>query len=136
MADQLTLEILTPQKRVLSTETPFVTFPGSEGELGILPQHIPLVTTLGSGVLAYEENGQRKTAAIHYGYAQVALDKVTLLSQMVELSDDIDRDRAHNAEKKAREKLGSASHKEQGSDTNDKLEAKLRRALARQMAAG
>ena len=97
MADLLTLEILTPQKRVLSAETPWVTLPGSEGELGILPQHVPLVTAMGSGVLAYEEDGQRKQAAVHYGYVQVAGDRVTLLSQMVETSGEIDLERARES---------------------------------------
>ena len=138
MADQLTLEILTPQKRVLSTETPWVTLPGSEGELGILPQHVPLVTTMGSGVLAYEEDGQRVQAAVHYGYVQVAADRVTLLSQMVEPAGEIDLERARQAEQNARERLRSAASG--GKDENgipvDKIESKLKRALVRQKAAG
>ncbi len=138
MADLLTLEILTPQKRVLSTETPWVTLPGSEGELGILPQHVPLVTAMGSGVLAYEEDGQRKQAAVHYGYVQVAADRVTLLSQMLEPAEEIDLERARQAEQKAREQLRSAAAG--GKDENgipfEKIESKLKRALVRQKAAG
>ena len=133
MADMLTLEIITPQKRVLSAETPFVTVPGTVGELGILPEHIPLVTTVESGVLSYEEDGQRKQAAVHYGYAQVEGNKVTVLSKMVEQDGEIDTERARDAEKRAREKLAEliAAKNEEMDDMN-KYEAKLKRALVRQ----
>lgn len=138
MADLLTLEILTPQNRVLSTETPWVTLPGSEGELGILPQHVPLVTAMGSGVLAYEEAGQRKQAAIHYGYVQVSADRVTLLSQMVEPAEEIDLERARKAEQNAREQLRTVptGGKDGNSAQIEKIEHKLKRALVRQKAAG
>jgi len=138
MADLLTLEILTPQNRVLSTETPWVTLPGSEGELGILPQHVPLVTAMGSGVLAYEEAGQRKQAAIHYGYVQVSADRVTLLSQMVEPAEEIDLERARKAEQNAREQLRTAPTcgKDENGAQIEKIEHKLKRALVRQKAAG
>ena len=137
MADLLTLEILTPQKRVLTAETPFVTVPGTMGELGILPEHIPLVTTVESGILSYEEDGQRKRAAVHYGYAQVEGDKVTVLSKMVEQDGEIDTERARDAEKRAREKLAEliAAQNEEMHNMN-KYEAKLRRALVRQSLGG
>ncbi len=138
MADLLTLEILTPQKRVFTAKTPWVNLPGSEGELGILPQHVPLVTAMGSGVLAYEEDGQRKQAAVHYGYVQVAADRVTLLSHMVEPSEEIDLERARQAEQKAREQLrsGAAGGKDENGNETGKIESKLKRALVRQKAAG
>jgi len=130
---QLTLEILTPQKRILKTETPFVTIPGSEGELGVLPEHVPLVTTVKSGVLAYEEEGQRKLCAVHYGYAQVQGGTVTLLTEMAEPGDEIDLARARSAEEKAREELKRLLA-EQNDEENrlEKYEAKLQRALIRQ----
>ncbi|HEX9841438.1 MAG TPA: ATP synthase F1 subunit epsilon [bacterium] len=133
---QLTLEVLTPRQRVLSLETSWLTLPGMLGELGILPEHIPLVTTVDSGILQYEENGQRKRAAVHYGYAQVQGDHVTVLSEMVELGGQIDRQRAQNAEQRAREKLREliAAQAEERNRL-DKYEAKLKRALVRQQAA-
>jgi F-type H+-transporting ATPase subunit epsilon len=133
---QLTLEVLTPRQRVLSLETSWLTLPGMLGELGILPEHIPLVTTVDSGILQYEENGQRKRAAVHYGYAQVQGDHVTVLSEMVELGGQIDRQRAQNAEQRARQKLREliAAQAEERNRL-DKYEAKLKRALVRQQAA-
>jgi F-type H+-transporting ATPase subunit epsilon len=136
MAAQLTLEVLTPQRRVLTVETPWVTVPGTLGELGILPEHIPLVTTVDSGVLQYEQDGQRRRAAVHYGYAQVQGDRVTVLSEMVELSDQIDLGRARDAEQRARDKLRELIADQQAErDRLDKYEAKLKRAMARQRAA-
>ena len=135
MADQLTLEILTPRKRVLTVETPWVTVPGSQGELGILPEHVPLVTTVDTGILQYEEEGRRKKVAVHYGYAQVQGDRVVVLSEMVEQGVDIDRRRAENAEQRARDALRKAQEP-QGEERArlDKHEAKLRRALVRMQA--
>lgn len=137
MADLLTLEIITPLKRVLTAETPFVTVPGTMGELGILPEHIPLVTTVESGILSYEEDGQRKRAAVHYGYAQVEGNKVTVLSKMVEQDGEIDTERARDAEKRAREKLSelAAGQNDEMQDMT-KYEAKLQRALVRQSLGG
>ena len=136
MAERLTLDILTPHRRVLSTETPWVTVPGSEGELGILPEHIPLVTTVDSGILAYEREGQRRRAAVHYGYAQVQGDTVTVLAEMVELAEEVDLERARNAAQRAREMLRQLSaEKEAESQRMDVYEAKLKRALVRQQLA-
>lgn len=136
MAEPLTLEILTPRNRVVSVETPWVTVPGTMGELGILPEHVPLVTTVESGVLQFEENGQRRKAAVHYGYAQVQGSRVTVLSEMVEVSADIDLERARRAETNARERLRELiAQQTEERNRLDKYEAKLKRALVRQQAA-
>ena len=66
----LQLEIATPQRKILEEETvDAVTLPGSEGELGILPEHVPLITTLDSGILSYQTGNRRQALAIHWGYA-------------------------------------------------------------------
>jgi F-type H+-transporting ATPase subunit epsilon len=135
MAELLHLEVLTPHKRVISLDTPFVIVPGTEGELGILPQHVPLVTTVDTGILQYEENGQRRRAAVHYGYAQVQGDRVTVLSEMVELGVDIDRRRAQSAEQRARDSLrGTIAPQSAERDREKKYESKLRRSMVRQQA--
>lgn len=133
MSEHLILEILTPEKRVLTTETPFVTLPGTLGELGILPHHIPLMTTVESGVLSYESEGRRKQAAVHYGYARVEANKVTVLSEMVELADEVDLERAHGAEQRAREALAKLVSQQDAEEGRlKKYEAKIGRALVRQ----
>ncbi|MDH5751911.1 MAG: F0F1 ATP synthase subunit epsilon [Deltaproteobacteria bacterium] len=133
----LKLEIITPDRKVLSTETPWVTVPGEMGELGVLPQHLPLLTTLESGVLQYEQSGKPVKMAIHYGYASIIDDKVTVLSEMVEQGGHIDIERAKKAELKAREEIQRLLAKQDEENHRmNKYEAKLKRALIRQQASG
>ena len=135
MAEPLTLEVLTPHRRVLSCTTAWVTVPGTVGELGILPQHVPLVTTMDTGILQYEENGQAKRAAVHYGYAQVQGRHVTVLALMVEVGVHIDRRRAQNAERRAREQLNALMSEQADARSRlDKAQAKLQRAMVRMQA--
>ena len=137
MAGMLKLELLTPRQRVLSVETPWVTIPGSLGELGILPEHVPLVTTVDSGILAFEVEGRRRRAAIHYGYAQVHGDTVTVLAEMVERSEKVDLNRAQIAERRARETLKELlARQSEEHERMQKYEAKLRRSMVRQQLGG
>ena len=133
MAEQLQLEIVTPGQMVLETGADWVTVPGSEGELGILPEHVPLVTALESGVLQLAADGQVKRIAVHYGYAQVQGTTVTVLAQMAEQANGIDLGRAKDAERRACEKLAElAGARQEEEDRVQKYEAKLKRALVRQ----
>jgi F-type H+-transporting ATPase subunit epsilon len=133
MAEQLHLQIITPQREVLNLQTAWVVLPGSEGELGILPQHIGLVTTLGSGILTYGAEERTQGVAVHYGYAQVHDDQVIVLAEMAETAEDVDLARAVNAEQRARSELGRALGEQLAEETRmRKYEGKLRRSLVRQ----
>ena len=133
MSTNLHLRIITPQKEVLTADTPYVVMPGSEGELGILPQHVPLVTTLDSGVLRLSREGKEVAVAVHYGYAQVHGEQVTVLAEMAELAEDIDAARAANAEQRAREQLQKLVAEQQVEEYRmKKYESKLKRAAVRQ----
>ncbi|MDP6730041.1 MAG: ATP synthase F1 subunit epsilon, partial [SAR324 cluster bacterium] len=66
----LKLEVVTPQKKALETEVDSVTLPGSDGELGILPEHVPLITTLDTGIVSYITGSQKQYLVVHWGYAQ------------------------------------------------------------------
>ena len=61
MSDQLNLEVVTPHRTVLIEDVDSVTLPGIEGELGILPEHIPLLTTLDTGIMSYSYSGKKQT---------------------------------------------------------------------------
>lgn len=136
MADQLKLQIITPQKEVLNTETPWVVLPGSEGELGILPQHIGFVTTLGSGILKFGIGARTSGVAVHYGYAQVHDDQVIVLAEMAETAEDVDLARALNAEQRARTLLNKALGEQAAEESRmRKYEGKLRRSMVRQQLA-
>jgi F-type H+-transporting ATPase subunit epsilon len=105
MATPLQLEVLTPRRRLIQTEAEQVTLPGQVGELGVLPQHIPLVTMLNSGVLSYSTNQQRHHLAVQGGYAQVEADQVIVLVEQAEAAEDIDLSAAQESERDAQEHL-------------------------------
>ena len=135
----LKLEVVTPQKKALETEVDSVTLPGSEGELGILPDHIPLLTTLDTGIVSYYNGSQKQILVVHWGYAQVESERVTILAELAESVSEIDIDRAKIAESKARDILSkidmSSSDWESEKKRLDKYEFKLKRALVRQQSA-
>ena len=135
----LSLEIVTPQRKVLEAQTEWVTLPGSEGEMGILPEHIPLVTTLETGIVTYAGDQGDQSLAVHWGYAQVEKNRVTVLAELAESVEDIDVERARDAEIRAKEELSkinlSADDWESEKRRLDKYELKLKRSLVRQQAA-
>ena len=134
----LSLEIVTPQRKVLEAQTEWVTLPGSEGEMGILPEHIPLVTTLETGIVTYAGEQGNQSLAVHWGYAQVEKNRVTVLAELAESAEDIDVERARDAETRAKEELSqinlSADDWESEKRRLDKYEFKLKRSLVRQQA--
>ena len=132
-AEQLQLEIVTPRQTVLQAQAEWVVVPGSVGELGILPEHVPLVTTLESGVLQFEAGGEVNRVAVHYGYAQVQGGSVTVLAEMAERAGEIDLPRARAAEEKARSELQELIGRQDAEEARlNQLEAKLKRAIVRQ----
>ena len=103
----LKLEIVTPEKRVLDTEVDSVTVPTASGEAGILPQHAPLVSALKPGVLAYSVKGSTDCIAVSGGFVEVNNDKVAVLVDTAETSDEIDAVAAR-ADRETAEKTASS----------------------------
>ncbi len=133
MADKLKLEMVTPYKRVLSEEVDEITAPGFIGELGLLPGHTPLLTTLKVGELTYKKGSEQFHVAVNWGYLEVEEDTVTVLVDTAEKSDEIDLARAKAALGRAEEALKALSQE----DKNFKImEAALERALIRIQVAG
>ncbi len=140
MADKLSLEVVTPFRTVLKEDVDSVTLPGIEGEMGILPEHVPLLTTLNAGVLSYvNDNGKTQAIAVHWGYAQVEGNNVRVLAELAETAHEIDLPRAQKAEKTAKDQL--QSEKPNSSDWEDEesrqkvYENKLQRSVVRQAVA-
>ncbi len=104
------LEIVTPQGLVFSEEVDEVTATGSEGEFGVLPGHVPFVTTLKIGMLACKKGSESKYFFVNWGYAEVGAEKVMILADSAERSEDIDLDRAMAAKKRAEERLKQAEN--------------------------
>lgn len=134
MADELLLEIVTPERLVFSDLVEQVTIPGSEGQFGILKGHTPLLSFVDIGELNLLKDGKRSYYAINTGYAEVASNKVTLLVETAERADAIDKERARIAKERAQEKLSTMPPGM--SDDYEKLKAALMRAMARLNVAG
>jgi F-type H+-transporting ATPase subunit epsilon len=107
---KLLLEIVTPQGLVFSEEVDEVTATGSEGEFGVLPGHVPFVTTLKIGLLSCKTGNSVKHFFVNWGYAEVGAEKMLVLADSAELSDEIDVERAKAAMKRAEERLKQAEH--------------------------
>jgi F-type H+-transporting ATPase subunit epsilon len=99
------LEIVTPERVVLTDDVDMVIAPASEGYVGILPHHAPLLTTLGPGELRIKKGGTETALAIFGGFMDVRPDRVVILTEAAEQADEIDAARAEAARARAREVL-------------------------------
>ncbi|WP_027364366.1 F0F1 ATP synthase subunit epsilon [Desulfotruncus alcoholivorax] len=120
------LEIVTPERKVYSQEVRFVVVPGSEGELGFLPDHAPLVSALKIGLVRVHHEGKILKIAVSGGFVEVRNSRVTVLANSAEREDQIDVKRAEAAKERAERRL-------QGGGDIDVLraEAALKRAINR-----
>jgi F-type H+-transporting ATPase subunit epsilon len=105
MAEELLLEIVTPEKLAFSGTIDEVTCPGSEGEFGVLRGHASLLSAIKFGELSYLKDGKRTSYAVNTGYAEVTGSKVTVLVETAERADQIDVERAKKAKEAAEQKL-------------------------------
>jgi len=105
MAATLKLEIVTPLAKIYSEDVEMVTLTGVDGEMGILPQHMPLMTQLASGEIIARKDGQSIFLAVGEGFVQVTREKVSVLTDMAIKSDDIDEAKAEEARQKAEARL-------------------------------
>jgi F-type H+-transporting ATPase subunit epsilon len=101
------LEIVTPERLAFSDEVDAVVVPGSQGELGVLPHHAPLVSTLGIGELRIRKGGQEETFAIAGGFLQVRPDKVVVMAELADMASEIDVEKARQAREEAERALES-----------------------------
>jgi F-type H+-transporting ATPase subunit epsilon len=101
----LRLEIVTPEKLAYADDVDSVVCPGVEGELGILPHHAPLLTTLGYGELRIRKGGREEYFAIAGGFLQVRPDKVVVMAETADMSSEIDLQRALAAKAEAERAL-------------------------------
>lgn len=101
----LRLEIVTPERQAYADDVDAVVLPGSEGELGVLPHHAPLVSTLGAGELRIRKGGTEESFAIFGGFLQVRPDKVVVMAELADLASDIDLEAAREAQRQAQKAL-------------------------------
>jgi F-type H+-transporting ATPase subunit epsilon len=105
MAATLRLEIVTPEARAYSDDVELVVLPAVEGEMGVYPQHIPLITQIKPGELIVTKNGRQTALAVGEGFVEVTADKVSVLVDMALQEADIDENAAEEAIKRAEARL-------------------------------
>lgn len=107
MAGQLKLEIATPERQMFSEEVRSVQVPAKDGYMGILPDHAPLISELGHGVLSYQTDSKTRYMALHGGVMEVLPDHVRILADVAEWAEEIDVKRAEEARRRANDMLQS-----------------------------
>ena len=105
MAATLKLEIVTPEAKTFSDDVDMVTLTGGEGEMGILPQHMPLMTELMAGEIIAQKSGETIFLAVGGGFVQVTGDRVSVLTDMAIRAENIDEAAAEEARKRAEARL-------------------------------
>lgn len=129
MAENIRLEVVTPETYVVDEEVQIAVAPGSLGEFGVLIGHTPFLTTLKTGEMHYTDaGGAQRYVFVSGGFAEALPDKVTVLAESAERRRDIDVDRAKAAMERAQERLAQS----QAEDIDfNRAKAALERALHR-----
>ena len=128
MADQLKLEVVTPERKVLSEAVNSVTVPGRNGEMQILPGHAALISELKTGVLAYNQDGTTQQLHVSGGFVEVSDDRVSVLAEIAERPEEIDAARARLARDHTEKQLSAWSGSE---EDFEKARVKLERSMVR-----
>jgi F-type H+-transporting ATPase subunit epsilon len=128
MADELMLEIVTPEKMTFSGKVEEVTIPGTEGEFGVLRGHEAFLSSVDIGELNFIKDSKKTHYSVNTGYAEVTANKVTILIETAERSDYIDKNRAQKAKDNAEARLAQI---DKDNVEYEKVRAALARAIVR-----
>lgn len=121
------LRIITPDRIFYENQVKMVEFNTTEGEIGVLPGHIPLTVIIKPGILNITEGEGDKEAALHAGFAEILPEQVTILAEIIEWPEEIDQERAEAARERAEERLRSRTPETDIA----RAETALQRAMAR-----
>lgn len=125
MAATLKLEIVTPDARTYSEDVEMVTLPGAEGEMGIYPNHVPLMTQLAAGEVVARKDGQDISLAIGEGFVQITGSHVSIMTDMAIRAENIDEREAEEARKRAEARLSEKLSDEEAAAASAALAASL-----------
>ncbi len=130
----LQLDVITPERRLVSEAVDYVTVPGAAGELGILPGHTPLISQLRTGVLSYTQGTATHRLMVSGGFVEVNSDRVSVLADMAEQPEEVDAQAARIERDAAEKQLGAFAG---APEELDEVRTRLERANARlQLSAG
>ena len=121
MAATLKLEIVTPEAKTYSEDVDMVTLPGVEGEMGIYPQHVPLLTQVSAGEVIVRKGGQDYFLAIGEGFVEITGERVAILTDMAIRAENIDESKAEEARKRAEQRLSEKLDDEEAAMVNAAL---------------
>ena len=128
MANSIHLDIVTPERKVVSTDTDEVVAPGAHGLFGVRPGHAPFLTLVEPGELTFKTEGKQRRYAVGGGFIEVSDNKVIVLAETAEAQEEIDLDRAKRASEDAQKRLATMS----ADDPEHRVEqTRVRRAAAR-----
>ena len=130
MANKFQLEVVTPSRQVVSEEVELASVPGGEGVFGVMAKHAPLLSTLTTGEMRYEVDGQVTRLAISGGFCEVSNNVMTVLAESAEKTDDIDVQRALKAKERAEKRIQEALAGQEKIDLA-RAKAALARAITR-----
>lgn len=135
MANKLNLEVVTPRKLVVSDEVDLCTVPGTEGVFGVMANHAPILSTLNIGQMHFNKDGETVKLAISGGFVEVSNNKMTVLAEAAEVSEEIDVERALRAKERAEKRIQEAKAGKEDIDMARAMAA-MARATARLKVAG
>src|SRR5438445_10769031 len=110
MASTLKLEIVTPDAKTYSEDVEMVTLPASEGEMGILPQHVPLMTQIVSGEIIVRKEGRDYFLAVGEGFVEITGERVAIMTEMAIRAETIDEEKAEEGRKRAEARRAENLH--------------------------
>ncbi len=126
------LDVVTPDRKLVAEAVDEVILPGTLGYLGVLPGHAPLLTALGIGELFYRQGTARRYLSLAWGFAEILPERVSVLAEIAERAEDIDRDRAQRARERA---LGRLQGRDPETDFN-RAQVALEKAIVRLQVSG
>src|SRR5437762_8103748 len=126
MANTLKLEIVTPEARTYSEDVEMVTLPGAEGEMGIYPQHVPLMAQIVAGEIVARKDGRDLFLAVGEGFVQITGERVAIMTDMAIRAENIDEAKAEEARRRAEARLAEKL----GDEETATVEASLAHSLA------
>lgn len=132
MPEKLELEVVTPERAVLTDIVDDVVIPAAQGDMDVLPGHLPIVTMLDVGEMIIHKDNDERHFLIDRGYAEVVDDRVTVLTEACEGVDDIDIEQARRILEEAREELSELEKVSQTERVEEEMFEKHRRSLKRQ----
>jgi len=121
MANTLKLEIVTPDAKTYSEDVDMVTLPGAEGEMGIYPQHVPLLTQIVPGEVIARKGGRDQCLAVGEGFAEITGERVAIMTDMAILAENIDEKQVEEARRRAESRLSEKLSAEEEAMVNSAL---------------